>query len=80
MPKGTAMVPRVIKTNVGDIFTTNTINATDEQIVVGKFLAPAAGTGILAPVDDNAEGMKWQIVKIYTMPDGQKGVKLMRVQ
>ena len=80
MPKGTSMVPRVIKTNVGDIFTTNTINATDEQIVVGKFLAPAAGTGILAPVDDNAEGMKWQIVKIYTMPDGQKGVKLMRVQ
>jgi hypothetical protein len=23
--------------------------------------------------------MKWQVVKVYTMPDGQKGVKVMRI-
>ena len=71
----TDVVPRLFKTNVGDIFTTNAI----------KVAAPAVG-GVLAP---DAEGcldtatedatMKWQIVKVYTMPDGQKGVKIMRI-
>jgi hypothetical protein len=78
MPAGKTMVPRVFKTNVGDIFTTNMINATEEEAVLGKFLAPAAD-GILAPVADEAEGMKWQIVKVYTLPDRQKAVKIMRV-
>ena len=79
MPAGTSMVPRVFKTNVGDIMTTNTINATDEELTIGSFLAPAAENGILVPVDASAEGMKWQVVKVYTMPDGQKGVKVMRI-
>jgi hypothetical protein len=46
MPAGTTMVPRVFKTNVGDIFTTNTINATAEELTVGKTLTPGA-KGIL---------------------------------
>ena len=33
MKEGTTMVPRVFKTNVGDIFTTNTVNA--ETLAVG---------------------------------------------
>lgn len=70
------MVPRLYKTNVGDIFTTNMINATEPEL--GSFLAPAAD-GILAPVDEEATGMKWQIVKVYTMPDRQRAVKIMRV-
>ena len=74
MPAGTAMVPRVIKTNVGDIMTTNTIAAT--TLKIGDILAPNA-SGILA-VDDTQD-MKWQVVKLYTMPDGQKGVKVMRI-
>lgn len=74
MPAGTAMVPRVIKTNVGDIFTTNTIAET--TVAIGDVLAPNA-KGILAK--DDAQDMKWQVVKIYTMPDGQKGVKVMRI-
>ena len=74
MPAGTAMVPRVIKTNVGDIMTTNTIAAT--TLKIGDVLAPNA-SGILA-VDDT-QSMKWQVVKLYTMPDGQKGVKVMRI-
>lgn len=73
MPEGTTMVPRVFKTNVGDIFTTNTVNA--ETLAVGDVLTPGAN-GIL----EVGEGdMKWQVVKVYTMPDHQRGVKIMRI-
>ena len=77
MPAGTTMVPRVFKTNVGDIFTTNTINATAEELTVGKTLTPGA-KGILE-VTEATEGMLWQVVKVYTMPDFQRGVKIMRI-
>ena len=73
MPEGTTMVPRVLKTNVGDIYTTNTINA--ETLEVGQILTPGA-KGILEVGDGD---MKWQVVKVYTMPDHQKGVKIMRI-
>lgn len=74
MPKGTAMVPRVFKTNVGDIMTTNMINAT--ELKVGDVLTPGA-KGIL----EVGEGdMQWQVVRVYTMPDNQKGVKIMRIK
>lgn len=69
------MVPRLLKTNVGDIFTTNTIN--EEALEIGDVLAPAAD-GYLAAADEDA-AMKWQVVKVYTMPDGQKGAKIMRI-
>ena len=74
MPAGTTMVPRVFKTNVGDIFTTNTVNA--ETLKVGDTLKVGA-TGILEPGTDDK--MTWQVVKVYTMPDHQKGVKIMRI-
>jgi hypothetical protein len=69
------MVPRLFKTNVGDIFTTNTINVA--EVAVGDVLAPGAD-GYLATAGDDAT-MKWQVVKVYTMPDGQKGAKIMRI-
>lgn len=74
MPTGTSMVPRVFKTNVGDIFTTNTINA--ETLTVGQKLKVGA-KGILEPGEDDK--MTWQVVKVYTMPDHQPGVKIMRI-
>ena len=76
MPEGTSMVPRVFKTNVGDIFTTNTIF--DTELELGDTLAPGAD-GILAKTESE-DGMLWQVVKLYTMPDRQKGVKLVRIQ
>lgn len=76
MPAGTAMVPRVIKTNVGDIMTTNTINAA--SLKIGDVLTPGA-KGILEVTTAEDAPMKWQVVKLYTMPDGQKGVKVMRI-
>lgn len=95
MPEGTTMVPRVFKTNVGDIFTTNMIN-TDTELKVGQLLCIGTN-GILCPEEKaNAEevaadlpngihattksgDMRWQVVKLYTMPDHQKGVKIMRI-
>ena len=83
MPNGTTMVPRVFKTNVGDIFTTNTINATElkvgQPLYVGEkgilTTAKAEKNGAFAGSGD----MVWQVVKTYTMPDHQKGVKIMRI-
>lgn len=77
MPEGTSMVPRVLKTNVGDIYTTNTINET--ELAVGDILTPQAANGILAKEGADSADMKWQVVKVYTMPDHQKGVKIMRI-
>ena len=74
MPTGTTMVPRVFKTNVGDIMTTNTINAT--ELKAGDLLKVGAN-GILELGEDDK--MTWQVVKVYTMPDHQKGVKIMRI-
>lgn len=76
MPKGTTMVPRVFKTDVGDIFTTNMINET--ELSVGDLLTPG-DKGILTTSDASSADMKWQVVKVYTMPDHQRGVKIMRI-
>ena len=76
MPAGTKMVPRVFKTNVGDIFTTNTVAET--ELALGDILSPRAAYGILSKSGDGS--MEWEVVKVYTMPDHQKGVKIMRVK
>ena len=75
MPEGTTMVPRLLKTHVGDIYTTNMI--ADESVEVGDELSPG-DKGILSSSGD--ESIVWQVVKVYTMPDHQPGVKLMRIK
>jgi hypothetical protein len=80
MPEGTTMVPRVFKTNIGDHFTTNTVmldKAAAKEDLMGKVLAPNE-KGILAEAGEDAD-MKWKVVKVYTMPDGQRGVKVLRI-
>lgn len=80
--------PRLFKTNVGDIYTTNCIGAANSSkdaeyagidLDVGDKLKVDTATGYL--VKDNAvsTGMIWQVVKVYTMPDDQPGVKLQRI-
>lgn len=76
MPAGTTMVPRVFKTNIGDHYTTNMINATPEELTLGATLK-VGEKGILEPGSDDK--MTWQVVKVYTMPDHQRGVKIMRI-
>lgn len=76
MPEnGSSMVPRLIKTHVGDIFTTNMIE--DESVELKDELSPNA-QGILSKSGDGS--IVWQVVKVYTMPDHQPGVKLMRIK
>lgn len=81
------IVPRLLKTNVGDLFTTNTFgaNTSDSAEVAGIALDvgdkvtvnPATGYLTLATTA-NTEFL-WNVVKVYTMPDGQPGVKLQRI-
>ena len=78
MPVGTTMVPRVFKTMPGDLFTTNTINET--ELAVGDLLTPQAKDGILAKAGAESADMIWQVVKVYNMPDFQRGVKIMRIK
>jgi hypothetical protein len=75
MPAGTTMVPRVFKTNVGDIFTTNMVD--EEELELGNILSPRDADGILVK-NDNGD-MKWQVVKVYDLPDRNKAVKIMRI-
>lgn len=81
MPAGTRMVPRLFKINVGDIFTTNTIKAEPGSLKVGDLLTPDTTDGYLT-AGEGADSLHptLQVVKVYTMPDMQPGVKLMRVK
>ena len=81
------MTPRVIKTNVGDIYTTNAVGGPNTSgkakyagvdLVEGDLLGPDAATGFLIKGGDTS--MQWQVVKVYTMADGQPAVKLMRIK
>lgn len=77
MPEGTKMVPRVFKTNVGDHYTTNAVKAKFEDVAVGATLIVDTD-GFLKPGSGN--GMVWQVVKKYTLPDRQKAVKVLRIK
>ena len=86
------MYPRLIKTNVGDIFTTNSFGANTSNtaetvgvtLVVGDYLTVNTTTAFLEKAStQNAvpeADMVWRVVKVYTMPDGQPGVKIQRVK
>lgn len=77
------VVPRVFKTNIGDIYTTNMVK--NEAIEKGNYLVvdtngvlkKATGTTLGS---DDLTGMVWKVVKETTMPDMQPAVKLQRVQ
>lgn len=79
------MTPRVFKTNIGDIYTTNClekagqkgVETTMTDLVVGDILKVNA-QGFLAK--DGTSDMEWQVVKVYTMPDMQEAVKVMRIK
>lgn len=86
------MTPRLFKTNIGDIFTTNCLEkantngkaeVTLTDLVVGDVVAPTKTNGYLKKSDSGTTTddtvMKWQVVKLTTMPDGQAAVKLMRI-
>ena len=79
------MTPRVFKTNIGDIYTTNClekagakgVETTMTDLAVNDELKINA-EGFLAK--DGTSDMVFQVVKVYTMPDGQAAVKVMRIK
>ena len=80
--------PRLLKTNVGDIFTTNTFagaasgpdaTVTGPSLTVGNKLAVNA-QGFLAAAGENATGPIFKVVKEYDLADKQPAVKLQRIQ
>ena len=75
---GKVMVPRVFKTNVGDIYTTNMVDS-DVEITAGTTKLTPGTDGILTTAGADAE-MIWKVVKVYTLADGQAAVKLQRIK
>lgn len=85
------MVPRLISILLGDIFTTNTFKepakdnvsktevGTEGTIAVGDKVY-IGDNGYLTKTQGESATPVFQAVKVYTMPDGQPGVKLMRIE
>ena len=80
------MVPRVIKTNIGDIYTTNCLKLAntdgktkvtmEDLSVADKLVVNAQGYLEKKESVDGTEPMVWQVVKRYTLADGQEAVKV----
>lgn len=83
--------PRLLKTNVGDIFTTNMFGAVntagpDAQIANGNAITLAAGdklvinaSGLLEAAGQSPTGIIFQVVKEYDLADKQTAVKIQRI-
>lgn len=71
------MTPRVFATLPGDLYTTNCVK--EDSLAVGDLLTPGSD-GFLAKAGADAAAMQWKVVKLTTMPDNQKAVKLQRIK
>lgn len=83
MPSGSTMVPRVVKTNIGDLITTNAVD--ESTLAVNDELQVNSTNGFLAKVGGDSdgsldkEGIKFIVVKVYTLADYQQAVKIQRI-
>lgn len=81
------MVPRLFKTNIGDIYTTNCVGGKGTrrtkyegiELVVGDKLKVDEATGYLVK-GEGTEDMVWEVVKVYNLADMQPAVKIMRIK
>lgn len=69
--------------------TAEVVIGSDTELIVGTYLQPSSSTGFLEVLKSSGNvttsltgvtGMTWKIVRVYTMPDGQTGFKIQRVQ
>ena len=83
------IAPRLFKTNIGDIYTTNMVKVgVGTEYAQGDILVPKKNEQSHTLVLEKdagsptvpTTGMAWVVAKVYTMPDGQPGLKLQRVQ
>lgn len=74
------IAPRLVKTNVGDVYTTNMVDeeGTYEVGTVLTLKKTDRNTLVLSS-NGNIDSVKFIVVKDYTMPDGQRGLKLQRI-
>ena len=85
------IAPRMFKTNIGDIYTTNMVETGKEYSVgdelqlkkvehTGSDNVSTYNTLVLAKeAGDTVSTIKFVVAKVYTMPDGQPGLKLQRI-
>ena len=83
------IAPRLFKTNVGDIFTTNMVEtgasitySQGDTLKLKKVSKAADKTGntlVLSKTGD-IDALEFVVAKVYTMPDGQQGLKLQRIK
>ena len=83
------IAPRLFKTNVGDIFTTNMVETGAEitysqgdTLKLKKVPKAADKTGntLVLSKTGNIDALEFVVAKVYTMPDGQQGLKLQRIK
>lgn len=79
------IVPRVFKTNIGDIYTTNCVedaytNLTNYSISAGDLLKVSDKGYLVKGGNISTDSMVWEVVKVYTLADGQPAIKVMRVK
>ena len=83
------IAPRLFKTNVGDIFTTNMVETGDEitysqgdTLKLKKVPKAPDKTGNTLVLSKNGtiDALEFVVAKVYTMPDGQQGLKLQRIK
>lgn len=74
------IAPRLVKTNVGDVYTTNMVDE-EGTYTVGTVLTlkKTNRNTLVLSSNGNINSVKFIVVKDYTMPDGQRGLKLQRI-
>ena len=79
------IAPRLFKTNIGDIMTTNMVETgveyAEKDILKLKKVTASDGTVTLVlSKTGNIDTVQWVVAKVYTMPDGQPGLKIQRIK
>ena len=83
------IAPRLFKTNVGDIFTTNMVETGAEitykqgdtlKLKKVNKAADKTGNTLVLSKDGTIDALEFVVAKVYTMPDGQPGLKLQRIK
>lgn len=85
---GGALYSRVFKTDIGDIYTTNCLKLANtsgsaevemEDYAVEDKLVVNSDGFLEKSGSPEAGAMVWQVVKVYTLADGQAAVKVQRI-
>ena len=79
------IAPRLFKTNIGDIMTTNMVEtgveyAEKDILKLKKVTAEDGTVTLVLSKTGDIDTIQWVVAKVYTMPDGQPGLKIQRIK